>query len=158
MPYLEIGLSHKDTAKENMKYKQWDLNKGMHNLNIRSPREAMSNFEIRESCDRLSKPESETGYTVKDHSTYDCKEHHSKSQSERFEGKKKMKPKDIDSVVSRLYGPKSHSTSVTGRRHSLTATPAKGASAWSRHNIIQHSKQPYKDLEENVYRVISGKY
>lgn len=109
---------------------------------MKSQRETMSLFEINESCDRLSKPETETGYTIKDHSTYDCKEAKPKPHHERFEGKKRMKTKEVKSLVDRLY--------VTDSSRSMLTEPL------SKCIKTRYTKNSYSDLKDNVYKAMSG--
>lgn len=157
MEFTKLGIM----SNNDLGYTQ-KTNKPSH-TGLKVHRDKMSLFEINESCDRLSKPESETGYTIKDHSTYDCKEgkdghtHEHVHHFERFEGKKKMKTKEMNSLVDRLYN-SSSKNEVKKPSSESTKTVSGAHSSHHRTHHTQYTKNSYSDLKDNVYKVMSGHY
>lgn len=160
MQNMETGLTHSNTFSEKEEQEHRQHGKVGYKNRTRNSSKTMSHFEIMESCDGLSKPEEETGYTIRGPTAHDhvCKEHSLMPAKAKFTGDKKMKSKDIQSLVDRL-------SNISGVRCSNQPDirPVKGVvtgNSWSRYGRkwTKSSKNSFDDLARKVYNVLSGKF
>lgn len=121
--------------------------------------ETVSQFEVKELCERLSKPKrqhTDDDLKMPNRSAHEIfktrSNHHIKT---RFIGKKKMSTNDMQSLVNRLSNTKSDRVPDSQRIHSKEDKYMKGvvaSHAWNGH-IKPYTKCSHENFEKYVHKV-----
>lgn len=160
MLYVEIGLPHTEFIPRKKLVDPPRLLPDYSKMSARySGIETMTQFEIKESCNRLSKPRkqnSDVGNATRINSANDSMPQRHHNGTTRFVGKKKMASKDIKSLVDRLSNTKSPNRVPDSQRiHTKEDNYYKGvvaSHAWN--GCMKHyPKCSYEFLEKYVHKL-----
>ncbi|CAC5425795.1 unnamed protein product [Mytilus coruscus] len=160
MLYVEIGLTHTEIMP---KKKLVVPPRYLPDISKMSARyagfETVSQFEIKELCERLSKPKrknTDADHKLANHSALEnVKTHHNKIKTIRFTGKKKISTQDMQSLVDRLSNTKSAGVPDSQRYHSKEDKHVRGvvaSHAWNGH-IKHYSNCSHEHFEKYVHKV-----
>lgn len=160
MLYVEIGLPHTEFIPKKKLIYPPRLLPDYSKMSARySGIETMTQFEINESCNRLSKPRKQNsdvgGNSTRINSAYDNMPSRQSSGTTRFVGKKKMTSRDINSLVDRLSNTKPNRVPDSQRIHTKEDKYVKGvvsSHAWNG-CMIHYPKSSYEHLEKYVHKV-----